>query len=40
MKKQMGYTLAELVMVIWILLCLVGAGFLVYAAIHFILKFW
>lgn len=39
-KKQQGYTLAELLFVIWgvVILCLIGAG--IYAAVHFISKFW
>lgn len=39
MKKN-GYTLVELITVIFALAVLTGIGFAIYAAIHFLLKVW
>ena len=40
MKKQTGYTIAELIISIFALIVLALLGWGIYAAIHFILKFW
>lgn len=38
--KQKGYTLAELMAVVAIIAWLTVGGLIVYAAIHFVMKFW
>ena len=40
MKNQTGYTIVELFTAIFGLAVLAVVGWLIYAAIHFILKFW
>ena len=40
MKRQLGYTLTELITVVVALGVLTLVGFGIYAAIHFITKFW
>lgn len=40
MNKQNGYTLTELATCIFILGVFILIGFGIYAAIHFIIKFW
>lgn len=40
MNAQKGYTLVELITGIFALAVMVGIGFGIYAAVHFILKFW
>ncbi len=40
MKTQHGYTLVELITVIFAFAVLALVGWGIYAAIHFILKFW
>ena len=37
---QRGFTLPELLFVAWALICVSLAGAVVWAAIHFISKFW
>jgi Tfp pilus assembly protein PilE len=38
--KQLGFTIAELLMVIWALGVMAFGGFMLYALVHFISKFW
>lgn len=40
MNKQNGYTLVELLMVIWFLVCVCIGGALLYVLWHFVSKFW
>ena len=40
MNKQKGFTLWELVFTMGALAALAFVGFLVYAAFHFLMKFW
>jgi prepilin-type N-terminal cleavage/methylation domain-containing protein len=40
MKRQQGFTLSELISCVFLLGFLALVGFGIYAAIHFILKFW
>ena len=40
MKKQNGFTLFELMFTMGACIALTFAGFLVYAAFHFLMKFW
>ena len=40
MKKQLGFTLNEILVCVWALFCLCLAVGAIYAAIHFISKFW
>ncbi len=40
MKNQSGYTIVELITVIFMLAFLGLCGWLLYAGVHFILKFW
>ena len=40
MKNQKGYTVTELLIVILFIAMLIAAGFIVYAVIHFVGKFW
>ena len=40
MKNVKGFTLAELVMLIWFLIVLSLAGAAIWAVCHFIAKFW
>ena len=40
MIKQKGFTLIELVMVLWLLFCAAGVVGVVWMACHFIAKFW
>lgn len=39
-KKQKGFTLLELLICIFGICVIIGAGFAIYAAVHFVLKFW
>lgn len=40
MKKQQGFTLPELLIAMWVVFVVSIAGGLIYAAVHFISKFW
>ena len=40
MKNQNGFTLPELLAFLLGMFIIAGVGFLVYALIHFLLKFW
>lgn len=39
-NKQRGFTLFELGICLWFLLCLALAGGIIYTVIHFVSKFW
>lgn len=40
MRRDRGYTLTELLVVAWMLLCATGAVGLACVAVHYIRKFW
>lgn len=40
MKNQNGFTSMELLVVIMGVASLIGTGFVIYIAVHFISKFW
>lgn len=40
MKKQLGYTLTELLVIVWFGLIVAAVGTVIYVAVHFISKFW
>ena len=40
MIRQKGYTLIEVIVVLWLLLCAAGVVGVVWTACHFIAKFW
>jgi type II secretory pathway pseudopilin PulG len=39
-RKQMGFTIVELLAVVWVCVCLAIAGGAGYIVVHFISKFW
>lgn len=40
MNKQHGYTITELLVILWFLFVLAMVGGGIYVAVHFITKFW
>lgn len=40
MKNKNGYTLAEIILAVWIGFLVLSTGAIIYASIHFALKFW
>ena len=40
MRRQRGFTVVEVLAVMWVLFCVAGAGFGIYVLWHFISKFW
>lgn len=39
-KNMKGYTLVELLICLWFLVCLAGAGTMIYIIYHFVTKYW